>query len=843
MTPEKDIHVFISHAWIDGTEHAKRLYDALTKRGISAWLDLTHMNPFNDFSGEIDRQIKRASHIVVCVTPDIDREDSYVRLEIGYAKGHRKPIIAALFEEVVPPSSMVNNTRAYFNRNWDAAFTQVLDYLGKPRDHEAPADDPFQDYLDALRQEIEDYLNIAIIREIPLHSQETPGAVQTTATKRMLGSLFETTLTVKPEEQKPPLAFDSIGDAFQNFGGRMLLLGEPGAGKTITMMTFARAMLASRLADRSKPLPIFARIADWDGKTALPDWLAGQLPISRDDLIRLIGGGKALLALDGLDELSNEREDPTTKEKYDPRQHFLSLLPPNTPTLVSCRVTDYAEIGQKATLKGAVTLQPLDDAQLQDYLSAQPDLWAALQADDGLRDIARTPLLLSLFAYAFNGLDDEAKALHSLARGDLRDKIFETYVRRRYDHESRKRSMPYSLEQMIAALQYGAFRGMTRENKLIDVRGGRITHDWESPGDIEMGDFVNMAGIDDTLDAPNFAVEIGHRMQAVQPLLDQARLLHILLPVGERHYRFIHLLLRDYFAFPMALTALHDPKIERRVEATRALGRIGDVRASEELTATVHDSEEVVRVNGIRALGQIGGVQAIKSLITVLGDPNGDVQLASARTLEQLGRSSAGLLVAALSEVDPSTRSQMAYILGEIADVSTIEVLIALLGDPDQFVRGDATLALRNIGTPAIEPLTAMLHSPNAFQRRGAADALGQIGDRSSVETLIATLSDEDAFVRRSATLALGELGDVRAVAPLIALLQDQEESVCWSAVEALGYLRDPQAVKPLIVLLNSRYSLVHNSVVQALKRINTPEALAAVDAYYLKRESKSDKS
>jgi hypothetical protein len=637
MIPASDPHVFISHAWKDGTVHAQRLYEALTKRGISAWLDLTHMNPFNDFTGEIDLQIKRASHVVVCVTPDIDREDSYVRLEIGYAKGHRKPIIAALFEDVVPPSPIVNHTRAYFNRNWDGAFAQVLDYLSKPREYESPAADPFQVYLDALRQEIEDYLKIAIIREIPLHSRETPGAVQTTATKRMLGSLFATTVRVNPEEKKPLLAFDSLGDAFKHFGGRLLLLGEPGAGKTITLMTFVRAMVASRLADRNKPLPIFARVADWDGKTRLVDWLAGQVPIKRDDLAALIEGGKALLALDGLDELGGEREDPETKERIpDQRPQFLSLLPPNNQIIVSCRVKDYNEIGQKATLTGAVTLQPLDDRQMDDYLSEQPDLWAVLQADDDLRDVARTPLLLSEFAYAFNGLDEEAKKLHSFRRGDLRDMIFETYVRRRYEHETLKpyANIPFTIDEIYKVLGNLALDSLsvlsvtTLGHNLFDL----------------IRDSLDEASYDFGVSSKQLHLEVPSSDETPNNFIELVTRLHLSLP-SSVEIRFVHILLRDYFAFNvvresaiwylswlsddraarMLIDALGDPKTDVRVQAKAGLLRLGD-GIIDVLLEEIQNSEPRRQRNALDILFELGSPKAVNALVKL--SQEGDKELA-----------------------------------------------------------------------------------------------------------------------------------------------------------------------------------------------------------------------
>ena len=118
------------------------------------------------------------------------------------------------------------------------------------------------------------------------------------------------------------------------------------------------------------------------------------------------------------DELGAVREDSKTREKYDPRLRFLEVMPTSSQVVISCRVKEYHDIGAKMAVNGAVTLQPLDDLQLKQYLQNLPYLWDMLQEDDNLRQVARTPLLLSLFGYAFAGLAEEAKQLQYSVEGN-----------------------------------------------------------------------------------------------------------------------------------------------------------------------------------------------------------------------------------------------------------------------------------------------------------------------------------------------------------------------------------------------------------------------------------------
>ena len=67
--------------------------------------------------------------------------------------------------------------------------------------------------------------------------------------------------------------------------------------------------------------------------------------------------------LNGLDELGDKRPvDPNKPDgdAFDPRPLFMHVIPENNQVIVTCRVKDYGEIGEKLALNGAVTLQALN---------------------------------------------------------------------------------------------------------------------------------------------------------------------------------------------------------------------------------------------------------------------------------------------------------------------------------------------------------------------------------------------------------------------------------------------------------------------------------------------------
>ena len=106
-----DRHVFISYARKDGELHAIKLEQGIvTDCGLKTLRDKRDIDPTQDFSGEIEKAIEAASHMVVCITSDVRRGDSFVRREIGYAQALKKAVIVARFEDVVPPIQVVTVT-------------------------------------------------------------------------------------------------------------------------------------------------------------------------------------------------------------------------------------------------------------------------------------------------------------------------------------------------------------------------------------------------------------------------------------------------------------------------------------------------------------------------------------------------------------------------------------------------------------------------------------------------------------------------------------------------------------------------------------------------------------
>ncbi|MEH2097434.1 NACHT domain-containing protein, partial [Nostoc sp.] len=229
----------------------------------------------------------------------------------------------------------------------------------------------------------------------------------------------------KPSE---PIPDDrSILEVFdqEEIAGKLLILGNPGAGKTTTMLELAKALIAQAEQNADYPIPVLFNLSTWkDDKQSIRDWLVAELRSKyqkREDIAKQwVNDAKLLPMLDGLDELESVRQKPCVRKINE----FLQSEWRSQYLVVCSRREEYEKVVReqwqqeseqisrpqeiRLHLNAAILLQPLTDEQIQTYLAGlnQIDLWGKLQFDTELLNFFRTPLFLSIL-----GLISSAKTL------------------------------------------------------------------------------------------------------------------------------------------------------------------------------------------------------------------------------------------------------------------------------------------------------------------------------------------------------------------------------------------------------------------------------------------------
>lgn len=177
-------------------------------------------------------------------------------------------------------------------------------------------------------------------------------------------------------------------------------------------------------------------------------------------------------------------------------------------------------------------------------------------------------------------------------------------------------------------------------------------------------------------------------------------------------------------AVPPLIGALRDPHFGIREEATRTLGRIGDVAAYPPLAALLtRDPEEEVRAAAAEALGRLEEPQAIPLLRGALHDRSHAVRLAAASALETFGwlpeteEETIALLLA-------TEQWPLLVRLGEPA----VPALVQALADDYYGIRTGAGEALLSLGPIGRRALDEAREHPNPTIRDGAIGLLVRAG-------------------------------------------------------------------------------------------------------------------
>ena len=231
-----------------------------------------------------------------------------------------------------------------------------------------------------------------------------------------------------PEGTNATSLFDEMGE-----GRTLLVLGEPGSGKTITLLKLAEALVARAEADLSLPIPVVVNLSSWRRKEkSFSDWLADELfekyQVSKSIGQDLIQKEALILLLDGLDEVSLELRETCVA-------HLNRFIQGHGATEISvcCRVRDYEKLSQRLILRCSIYIHPLSFKQVDEYLVQAGEqlssLRTILETDLELKKIATTPLILSIMsmAYQYYVLED----FQSLpSTGERRRHLLDSYVER-----------------------------------------------------------------------------------------------------------------------------------------------------------------------------------------------------------------------------------------------------------------------------------------------------------------------------------------------------------------------------------------------------------------------------
>jgi hypothetical protein len=250
--------------------------------------------------------------------------------------------------------------------------------------------------------------------------------------------------------------------------GNLFILGKPGAGKS----TFLKYLLLKAAEQTIDKIPIFIGLKQWsDSGLPLLEYIverfdACDFPAAAPFIQTLLKSGHALVLFDGLDEVN--QESGQRDKQTDAMNNFIEKYD-RTQCLITCRIaaSDYS-------------FKPFTYVEIADFTEAQIQAFAGnwfrtkgekdketcdkflaefAKADNkGLRDLARTPLLLTLLCLAF-----DERLIFPPSRAEIYSEALDALLKKwdssrriRRDEVYRKLSLGHK-ENMLARIAHETF--------------------------------------------------------------------------------------------------------------------------------------------------------------------------------------------------------------------------------------------------------------------------------------------------------------------------------------------------------------------------------------------------
>jgi TIR domain/NACHT domain len=166
-----------------------------------------------------------------------------------------------------------------------------------------------------------------------------------------------------------------------NATGLLLILGEPGSGKSTTLLDLARTLLDRAEKDIRERVPVVLNLSSWK-KQPLVEWMSGELSekyrVPRKIAKSWLQNNYLLALLDGLDEVETTQQPGCVAAV----NAFINEFNPSG-LVVCCRHNEYRWLPERLKLNGAICLEPLGKDEVAEYFTrAGPELAALREAVD-----------------------------------------------------------------------------------------------------------------------------------------------------------------------------------------------------------------------------------------------------------------------------------------------------------------------------------------------------------------------------------------------------------------------------------------------------------------------------
>jgi DNA replication protein DnaC len=357
--------------------------------------------------------------------------------EAGFWQEHQKPVLKKKSNLTAFPVQQTVSQNEFAEQRYQADVQNDLNLGQASRRKPSLTQQEYRDRQSLLEQ-VESFW-IKGVLERSLHNRKRLKLdleIRADAVQRFFHSADEL-----PTSHDQSLEWLTSINVFEQMGtGRtLLILGEPGSGKTIELLNLAKRLIERTKNDLSCPIPVVFKLSSWASKRqSIADWLVEELQdlycTSKSLGKKWVKQEELLLLLDGLDEVREKyRNDCVLALNQFLEDHS------TTEMVVCSRWEEYKKLSERLKLRSAIYIRPITPENIDSYLdvvgSPLAGLKTVLKQDKELEEFAQTPLILNVMSWAYHGYS-ATEIFNQLGSDDQRrQRLFNTYIKRMLDHK------------------------------------------------------------------------------------------------------------------------------------------------------------------------------------------------------------------------------------------------------------------------------------------------------------------------------------------------------------------------------------------------------------------------
>jgi serine/threonine-protein kinase len=244
------------------------------------------------------------------------------------------------------------------------------------------------------------------------------------------------------------------------------------------------------------------------------------------------------------------------------------------------------------------------------------------------------------------------------------------------------------------------------------------------------------------------------------------------------------------------------------------------------IVAALGSAEKQEMMVFVDALSQLADVKTLPMLVALLGENKGRAASGLSWALSTSNNYPPQALLEALAKPGAPRPALIEIIAAQKARFTARELLSAAFSlDPPE--RASLFKVIGDIADEsAVDELLLRIDNNDPLTRVQIINLLGRFNTPAVRAALEKQLGDKSKFVRSATLVALGRMGGPFDIKRLCAMLQDTELDVQNKAVDLLVQVNDPETVKYLIDVLKDENEYARRSAVEVLNHVGDAKSV-----------------